>query len=223
MLGDIKQYFVGEWHVIAQAPATFGMVILLMAVMMWMAFTWIYKQRLEHKDLQIQLQDRQLNDYKDKLQVASPDEAKVLIEELRERLNQFEPRRLSSEQKIKLIRFIRLFGAPSRTLHIGYDVSCPDGNRYASEIADAIKNAGGWNIVTPMVGGVALKAACGLGLYVSDKDNLTLEEGMVANALDAAGITFELLQRPRRRHDGTGRRDEPDAELLISTPLAHAS
>jgi len=57
-------------------PATFIAILVAIALVVWFIFRFSYSRVLASKNAQIELQDRQLADYRDKLHVASPQEAK---------------------------------------------------------------------------------------------------------------------------------------------------
>jgi hypothetical protein len=79
MLDDIRQNLLDQWQVIADAPAIFAMAVLVVAALIWIAMRWAYGARIQHKDAQIALQQAQIDDYRRKLDGASPDEARARI------------------------------------------------------------------------------------------------------------------------------------------------
>jgi hypothetical protein len=66
-------------------PKTFLAILLAIIVVTWFVIHWFYKGTLNSKNAQIELQDRQLNDYREKLKGATPDEAKATIDDLRDK------------------------------------------------------------------------------------------------------------------------------------------
>jgi hypothetical protein len=64
MLEPLQSYLLEQWRVIANAPIPFIMAVAVSALFIWWAVSWWYGARLEHKNAQIELQDRQLADYK---------------------------------------------------------------------------------------------------------------------------------------------------------------
>jgi acyl-CoA synthetase (AMP-forming)/AMP-acid ligase II len=89
------QEVVNGWPMIWANIPTFIAILVVMLVAVWIALNYLYGQQIASKDAQIQLLDRQVADYKDKLHGASPDQAKARIDALEKRLGQFEPRRLT--------------------------------------------------------------------------------------------------------------------------------
>jgi hypothetical protein len=147
---DLRKSLLDQWQVIAGAPAIFIMAILLVAVAIWIALRWAYGTRLHNKDALIDLQVAQLNDYKDKLSGASPDQAKARIEALETQVQQLAPRSLNEVQSSSISAVAARMGA--HRIYVGSDMACPDGNRFARQLGHAFQNAG-WSVDYPMVGG----------------------------------------------------------------------
>jgi len=101
---SIIKYVVGEMRVIATAPATFAIALLVLTAAAWWLMDWKYSsviaQRdgiIANKESEIVLYKGQRDDYKDKLSGATPDQAKARIDSLEARLARVEPRRLTLE------------------------------------------------------------------------------------------------------------------------------
>jgi hypothetical protein len=76
------QDLTAGWPMIRANLPTFFVILVLTAGVIWAAFNWSYSAVLAGKNSQIELQDRQLADYKQKLDGATPDQAKAKIEAL---------------------------------------------------------------------------------------------------------------------------------------------
>ena len=74
--------FLREWHVIKQAPMSFGVAVAVAVLVIWGVFSWNYSGRLETKEATIEYQRTLIDDYRQKLQGASPDQAAGKIENL---------------------------------------------------------------------------------------------------------------------------------------------
>jgi len=70
------------WPMIRANLPTFFVILVLIVGAVWVAFNWSYGAVLATKNGQIELQDRQLADYRDKLKGATPDQAKAKIDSL---------------------------------------------------------------------------------------------------------------------------------------------
>jgi hypothetical protein len=97
-----------DWHkileqlaVVMTVPGPFVVAVLIVGGLIWLAVNWSYNSVIASKNGQIELLDRQVADYKSKLQGASPDEAKARIDALEARLKLIEPRRLAGEPRRK--------------------------------------------------------------------------------------------------------------------------
>jgi hypothetical protein len=71
-----------QWAVVTAAPIPFAVAVAIAAGLIWLAVGWSYSAVLSSKNAQIELQDRQLADYKQKLDGATPDQARAKIEAL---------------------------------------------------------------------------------------------------------------------------------------------
>ena len=65
---------------------TFFVILFLAIGVIWVVVNWSYSAVLASKNGQIELQDRQLADYRDKLKGATPEEAKAKIDALEEKV-----------------------------------------------------------------------------------------------------------------------------------------
>jgi len=72
---------IAGWPMIAANVPTFVVIVALIAGSLWAAFNWSYGRVIATKDGQIELQDRQLADYRKQLEGATPDQARAKIEE----------------------------------------------------------------------------------------------------------------------------------------------
>lgn len=168
---------------------------------------WFFKRDLAAKDAQIagktaqiELQDRQIADYKEKLQGATPDQAKARIEELEARLEarltRLEPRTLTIEQRRTLVETARIPpGQPRYGLVISHEGGCPDCPVYAAAFERALQDAG-WHVINGMIMGPSQRPSTGVGLVVPDPAQLSSEAAALQRALRAAGIDVELITLP---------------------------
>jgi hypothetical protein len=102
------QNLIDGWPMIRANLPTFFLILVVIVGAVWLVFSFSYGQILASKDAQIQLQDRQITDYKEKLQGATPDQAKARIDDLENRLKRVEPRGLTDEQKRAFIQSARV-------------------------------------------------------------------------------------------------------------------
>jgi len=81
------QNLVDGWPMILAYPKTFLAILISISLVTWFSIRWFYSRVLESKNAQIELQDRQLSDYREKLKGATPEEVKAKIESLQERVH----------------------------------------------------------------------------------------------------------------------------------------
>jgi hypothetical protein len=153
----MQDLFAG-WPMIRANLQTFFVIVVLIFGAVWWLMDWRYGAIVASKIGQIELQDRQLADYKQKLDGASPDQAKAKIDALEEKVKYTIGNRwpvLTSEETTKLAAAISpLDKRPISILYANYL-----GKDLAQNIADVFKNAG-WKIQNFSEGG-------GLGYNIS--------------------------------------------------------
>jgi hypothetical protein len=199
MLEEIAKHLLGESKVIAAAPVAFSAAVLmataLTTVIAWVAFRWAYGARLENKDSLITLRNAQLDDYREKLVGASPEEAKDRINALEAQLQQlasdFAPRTLTEAQLVSLRDRIRTIG-PHR-ISVVHDLSVPDGRHLAEIFARVFTNAG-WTVHMPAMLGSGISPASGVALLVGNPEALSPVEGAVAQILRDIKVGFDIHQ-----------------------------
>jgi len=196
MLDAFMKYVLGEFHTIAEAPASFVVVIVGCLFLAWVAMDWRYGVLINHKDSEIALAKSQRDDYRDKLGGASPDQAKERIDALERRLAQIEPRRLDQEQRTKLSsRLLSL--VPSTPVKVSADGMCSDCNQYAAHFIASLSGAG-WQTLTPVAMGIGgPKSPKGVTLRIYDLGNSSPEGILLAQAFEAAAIPFDVVHQPK--------------------------
>lgn len=218
-MDEIKNYLVGEWAVITEAPAIFIMALLVAGFIVWRVMSWAYKSRLDNAKSHIDLQDRQLGDYREKLDGASPDEAKARIAELEGKLSaladELRPRTLTDKQQGLLVQNLRVPVGTQYVVHVSHDMACADGKRLSTQMSHAFRSASGWSVHNPSVMGLGNPPASGLGVYVGNLSQHTDAERIIIDAFNKAGLAFDVQHVARARHPTTGR--EPHVEVVITT------
>jgi hypothetical protein len=135
------QRFADGWPMIWANPKTFALMTAVIITIIWLIVNYSYSTVLSNKNSQIELQDRQLSDYKQKLDGASPDQAKAKIEALEATIratvgSKWEP--LSKSQVAALA--LRLKDIQKSRATIMYENAL--GKQLAQTIFDAFKEAG---------------------------------------------------------------------------------
>lgn len=129
------------WPMIAAHPKTFMAILIAIIVVVWVVISWSYSSVLASKNSQIELQDRQLSDFREKLKGATPEQAKDKIDSLEGTLrkmigNNWEPLRRPQIANLA----IKLKEIKKSRAQIMYEN--PRGKELAQSILDAFKEAG---------------------------------------------------------------------------------
>jgi hypothetical protein len=184
-------------------------------VILWLA-RWRCRSRIENLQTLTDLREAQLQDYKDKLNGASPDQARTRMEALESRLFEvlsqvasLAPRTLTDRQRrAALAALDRFRGSRIKILS---DAAAPD----VKPLADALTatfNGAAWHVET----GIALEAAdsppTGIALLVPDPARLTPPQQSIAEALRDAGLAFDLSPRIAGADKGHA------AHILLTNP-----
>ncbi|MGO9133783.1 MAG: hypothetical protein ACLP8A_07000 [Methylovirgula sp.] len=156
--------------------------------MIWGALSWSYSSIINSYEGRIKLKDDQISEYKDKLNGATPAEAKARLDALESQLKALSPRRLSSEQRNLIARAI---SGTKATINIVHDGASPDANQFAGDFLWAFQ-AGGWTVVPSMGIGIGNPAPTGLALRVVDPSALSAADKVIQNALEAAHVSYDL-------------------------------
>ncbi len=182
-----------QWAVVTAAPIPFAIAVVIVGAVIWFAIGWSYSGVLNSKNAQIELQDRQLADYRDKLGGATPTEAKARIDALEKRLASIEPRRLSDAQRSTLIANLRLASGTSYSIAIVSEAS-GDSPQFAADLSGAFRAAGNWRISEPSVMGLGNRPPLGIALQFANLNQTPPEATIVMNALRLSNIKFDVQQ-----------------------------
>ena len=79
-MSELVKYIHDEWVTVSQAPFTITTLILLLTAVIWKVIDWKYSVRHESLNGRLELAKSTADEYKRKLDGASPDEAKTKVE-----------------------------------------------------------------------------------------------------------------------------------------------
>src|SRR4051812_36245276 len=100
MLSLFHTYVLEPWKMImSTAPVPFFMSLLVIGFAIWFAVNWSYSSVLASKNAQLELVDRQLGDYKQKLSGDSPEQAAKKISELEKQVLSLQQKEDSRAQR----------------------------------------------------------------------------------------------------------------------------
>jgi hypothetical protein len=167
-LQEWLQDVVNMWPVIWANKATLIPILVGIVVFEWLILRFWYSGQLASKDAEIKLQDRQLADYRGRI----------------------EPRQLTAEQRKILIERAR--GYVHHKLTITYEGPCPDCATYAMAFEATLREAGwvvhNWHIEIP-----PQRPRTGIAVLVPDLNNLSKEAESLRTALVAADVDIDLM------------------------------
>lgn len=187
------QDLISGWPMILANLPAFFTILLLMFGAVWWLMNWRYGGIISHKDSEISLLKGQRDDYKDKLSGATPDQAKARIDALETRLAALEPRRLTADQRSKLIAQLIPHFSSHETINIISEAS-GDSHQLAADLVSVFQAAGGWHIQEGQAMGIGNRPPSGLGIHVEDTNNLSAPAKIITGAFKSAGLAFDLRQ-----------------------------
>jgi hypothetical protein len=150
------------WPMIRANLPTFFVILVLIIGTVWWVMDWRYGGVLASKSGQIELQDRQLADYRDKLKGATPEEAKAKIDALEDKVRNTIGDRwevLTKEEFTKLVEFVApLAKRRIQVMYVNYL-----GKDLARSFADAFEKAGWPEVIFSEGGGLGEGISTGRG------------------------------------------------------------
>jgi hypothetical protein len=197
--GAEAQSVWNQFGAVAHAPVPF----LAALIVSWIVIGWLARRRFRNRIDNLQnltrLREAQLQDYKDKLNGASPDQAKARMDALEARLFEvlsqvasLAPRTLTDQQRREALAVLDRFRG-SR-IKILSDAAAPDVKRLADALT-ATFNGAAWHVETGIVLEIANAPPTGVALLVPDPVRLTPPQQSIAEALRNAGLAFDLTPR----------------------------
>jgi hypothetical protein len=211
MLDWVKKSLLDQWTAIAASPAIFLMAVIVTTVLVWLALRWAYSSRIDSLNDLLRLRDGQVDDYKQKLSGASPDQAKARMDALEQQIAQLVPRSITPDQANKITAAAAAAGR--HRIAVTQDMGCADGKKLVTQLAAAF-HAAGWDVGTPLVMGPSFHPPSGLGIVIYPGARQSGQQALVA-ALQAASLQYEM-------HNYSGGKippDGPEVELLITARI----
>lgn len=211
LANTVAEQAVAVWN----APIPFLAAIIFVGWLIWLGMRAHYRGRLESKDGLIALKDGQLQDYKDKLSGATPDEARARLDALESRIDALGPRKITAEQRRRMIPELELFRGCK--VDITADATSADAAQLARGLTAAF-NAAGWRVQNGVGLGIGstITPASGIGLLVENPSALTDAQTAIISALNGAGLEHDVLRKggPTLDRDGA-----PMESMVLSNKL----
>lgn len=180
-----------QFALISAAPIPFSLVTIAIVGIVWVVVNWSYNAVLSSKNSQIELLERQVADYKDKLSGATPNEAKARIDSLETRLSRIEPRRLLVEQRNIITSYVTVPYGVNYMISVQSEMACGDCRQYLDDFQDILYNAH-WNIERISLSNATAASPKGIAILTPDIDHPLPEASVLTTALKAAKIDFDL-------------------------------
>jgi len=182
--------------------------------LIWVGLSWAKNSIIDQLNGQIQLQDRQLADYKEKLNGATPSEAKARIDSLEARLSRIEPRRLLSEQRNIVASFVTVPYGNNYIISAQSEMACGDCRKYLEDFQEILHNAH-WNIVPISLSNATAASPKGIAILTPDTYHPLPEASALMTALLAAKIDFDLKTGSYPARDQFGRVASVAAQKVV--------
>lgn len=212
-----------EWSVIRGAPWSFIFVTATIAATIFAFINYVNSATIAAKDATIQTLTAAVTSYKDKLNGASPDEAKGKITQLESRLKEFEsslegrikniePRHLSEDQKRIIKSYINTISGEAT---IATELGCGECIQYADEFQSTLQNSG-WKVRLSLGALLSAASPTGIAVIIPNNSNKISNSIAIINSLRDANIAF-VLKEPNN-HNTPSLSDHTDAVTMIITP-----
>ena len=187
-----------EAAAIVSAPILAGTILAVALAVMWTALHWSYRAALENKDSHIAFLERRLAEYRDRLNGATPDEARKRIDALESELGtlrvRLQPRHLTTAQRQAIIDRSRLpAGTPPADIRVAHEANCSDCRAFAEEIAGALGERDNWRVTTAAIEAPAERPRTGLGIRVEQPLRPPPEAVRLQESLRSARLPFDMI------------------------------
>jgi len=182
------RYWLQELRALRRAPLTLGAAVLTLALI---GFGLVWQFRQETTALR-----QQIAEYRDKLGGASPDEAKTALDVLTDEVTalqaQLKPRRVDAHQRQIITERLKIPTGTQYALAIVHEGSCWDCPQYAADFDGTFRSIPGLLVSNRVTMGLTQRPPRGLAVVVSDPLHPSAQETTLLQALQGAGIEFDL-------------------------------
>lgn len=212
---DFIKHMTGEWkEILAGAPVSFCIAVVVAGGLIWGVVNWRYSSIIENYESRLKLKDEQLSDYKEKLNGATPAEAKARLDTLEQQVKSLLPRRLSGEQAQAIKNEINSSRFAVAIIH---DAAAADVKMLAGDFALTFQSSG-WAVTTPIAMGLGNAPPSGVAVRVQNPSSLRPAEQAVKRAFENAKIPFDL-QGGLSGVPANFQMSNPDVEIVLTSRL----
>lgn len=166
----------------------FVLAVAIVAFVAWKIAQREYATRLTNAASDYQSLERQLNEYKNKLSGATPDEAKARLNALELEIARLKPKKLTPEQ---IRTFTGVLQAHRGAVMLISDGHEPHGRRLRHQFAPAFTEAE-WEVTVGSSNDPSRTVPEGLIVMLRPEGARTISEKLVVEALDAAGVAYAV-------------------------------
>lgn len=206
---EFFSYLSREWTVVSGAPLIFMSGWAIVAALCFAAMKLFDSGRKAALEERLRLKDDQLNDYKEKLAGASPEEARQRIAALEQRLDSLEPRALT-EQQIRDMH--EILSRVSGHVLIAQDMLSAEATTLQGQL-DAIFRRARWEVGNAMVAGVGNPPSSGIAVTTRTGASLTPAAQAVVDAFDKIGLKYDFRREAVAPEDIASR---GEVEILLT-------
>ena len=186
---EIAKTLRDQFVIALHEPRPVLAVAVLLFVGMRLYFKSYYAGRLADAESTEKLLERQVQEYKDKLSGASPDEARARFAALEERIAELTPPCLTAKQRDAIARGLSGIGG---ILTVVEDLSASKPVRRLTHEIRAAVSAGGWSAGTGQIIAPLNRPPAALTLYVSEEPNPYRDR--VISAFSEAGLELGIAR-----------------------------
>ena len=211
MLQEFFTYLEGEWKVIGQAPFTFIIALVILSGVIWLVAKGAASVQLANLKSALDLSDRQIADYKDKLSGKTPDEVAAKIVALEAHIALMQPVPFTGEQGEAMYRILKAYKG---TIRINRDIDAGNMEGNYRRFLGVFQNSG-WATQDGVVYGDKQKPPGGVALILrANMDDMAVRT--IRSALISGGIKFVEYDRPEEKANA------PVPQILLSSPYEPA-
>jgi hypothetical protein len=166
-------------------------VYIATATAIFFTVRWSFQSVLDHRDAEIALLKTGLDSYKDKLNGATPAEARARIDELEAHVERLQDNaRARHLTKSQVFTISQALSGTNFSIDIVQDWAARDAENFSSFLFNAFER-GGWDPGNPSVTG-DFNVPTGLAVVVNNPLIRTEAEELVIRALTAAALRFDI-------------------------------
>ena len=197
------------------SPIPFWLVVGIVAICIWKYFDHRYSDMLIEKDSLLRDRSAKLDDYKEKLNGATPEDARARLDALEQKIADVAaavaPRTLSDDQCERMVAVLE--GQHGHHVTITQELGDAGRVNLVMSIEKAF-SAARWTTATRMMMRISNALSSGIGVIVPDQNNLTEPQRAIIKAFKIAEIEFDIQTGDTGNNGPYG--PQSVAEIIVS-------